>query len=79
MNMVMDSRSLAASQPGAVSLREDQLRLGLWMFLATVTMLFAAFTSAYIIAFTTSTPLTPRDLEYRHEAEWVHQPSVHDG
>ena len=30
-------------------LREDQLRLGLWMFLATVTMLFAAFTSAYIV------------------------------
>ncbi|OFV90356.1 MAG: hypothetical protein A3H95_03585 [Acidobacteria bacterium RIFCSPLOWO2_02_FULL_64_15] len=47
--MVMDSRSLAASQPGAVSLREDQLRLGLWMFLATVTMLFAAFVSAYIV------------------------------
>ena len=33
----------------AVALREDQLRLGLWMFLATVTMLFAAFTSAYIV------------------------------
>jgi cytochrome c oxidase subunit 3 len=32
-----------------VRLREDQLRLGLWMFLATVTMLFAAFTSAYIV------------------------------
>jgi cytochrome c oxidase subunit 3 len=31
------------------TLREDQLRLGLWMFLATVTMLFAAFTSAYIV------------------------------
>lgn len=30
-------------------LREDQLRLGLWMFLATVTMLFAAFTSAYVV------------------------------
>jgi len=29
--------------------REDQVRLGLWMFLATVTMLFAAFTSAYIV------------------------------
>jgi cytochrome c oxidase subunit 3 len=29
--------------------REDQLRLGLWMFLGTVTMLFAAFTSAYIV------------------------------
>jgi cytochrome c oxidase subunit III len=33
----------------AVALREDQLRLGLWMFLGTVTMLFAAFTSAYIV------------------------------
>jgi len=32
-----------------VRLREDQLRLGLWMFLATVTMLFAAFASAYIV------------------------------
>ena len=31
------------------TVREDQLRLGLWMFLATVTMLFAAFTSAYIV------------------------------
>jgi cytochrome c oxidase subunit 3 len=29
--------------------REDQIRLGLWMFLATVTMLFAAFASAYIV------------------------------
>ena len=29
--------------------REDQVRLGLWMFLATVTMLFAAFASAYIV------------------------------
>ncbi len=29
--------------------RGDQLRLGLWMFLATVTMLFAAFASAYIV------------------------------
>ena len=33
----------------AFALREDQLKLGLWMFLATVTMLFAAFTSAYIV------------------------------
>jgi cytochrome c oxidase subunit 3 len=32
-----------------IRLREDQLRLGLWMFLATVTMLFAAFTSAYVV------------------------------
>jgi cytochrome c oxidase subunit 3 len=29
--------------------REEARRLGLWMFLATVTMLFAAFTSAYIV------------------------------
>jgi len=33
----------------SATLREDQLKLGLWMFLATVTMLFAAFTSAYIV------------------------------
>jgi len=32
-----------------IALREDQVRLGLWMFLATVTMLFAAFTSAYVV------------------------------
>ncbi len=36
-------------QPSDPTLREDQLRLGLWMFLGTVTMLFAAFTSAYIV------------------------------
>jgi cytochrome c oxidase subunit 3 len=29
--------------------REDVVRFGLWIFLATVTMLFAAFTSAYIV------------------------------
>ena len=29
--------------------REDQLRLGLWMFLGSVTMLFAAFTSALVV------------------------------
>lgn len=29
--------------------RADQVRLGLWMFLGTVTMLFAAFASAYIV------------------------------
>ena len=29
--------------------RDDQVKLALWMFLATVTMLFAAFTSAYIV------------------------------
>ncbi len=34
---------------GGGALREQQVQLGLWMFLATVTMLFAAFTSAYVI------------------------------
>ena len=34
---------------GSATLREDQVRLGLWMFLGTVTMLFAAFTSAYVV------------------------------
>ena len=29
--------------------REQLLQLGVWMFLATVTMLFAAFTSAYLV------------------------------
>lgn len=29
--------------------REEAVRLGLWMFLATVAMLFAAFASAYIV------------------------------
>ena len=32
-----------------VGRREEVVRLGLWIFLATVTMLFAAFTSAYIV------------------------------
>jgi len=31
------------------TLRDDQMRLGLWMFLGTVTMLFSAFASAYIV------------------------------
>ena len=30
-------------------LRGNQVRLGLWMFLGTVTMLFAAFASAFIV------------------------------
>ena len=30
-------------------IREDLARLGLWMFLGTVTMLFAAFASAYLV------------------------------
>src|SRR4051812_746927 len=33
----------------ALDVREDQVKLGLWLFLGTVTMLFAAFTSAYIV------------------------------
>jgi cytochrome c oxidase subunit III len=32
-----------------VDRREETAQLGLWMFLATVTMLFAAFTSAYLV------------------------------
>jgi cytochrome c oxidase subunit 3 len=47
----MSARSivLRGFEPTDPTLRENQLRLGLWMFLATVTMLFAAFTSAYIV------------------------------
>ncbi len=44
--MLVDARVGGAS---ASTVRDDQIRLGLWMFLATVTMLFAAFTSAYIV------------------------------
>ena len=32
-----------------VARREETAQLGLWMFLATVAMLFAAFTSAYLV------------------------------
>jgi cytochrome c oxidase subunit 3 len=32
-----------------VGRREEVVRIGLWMFLATVTMLFAAFSSAYVV------------------------------
>ncbi len=43
--------------------REETLQLGLWMFLATVAMLFAAFTSAYVVRRSGSdwrtTPLPP--------------------
>lgn len=42
----MNTSMIALDTP---TLREDQLKLALWMFLATVTMLFAAFTSAYIV------------------------------
>jgi cytochrome c oxidase subunit 3 len=41
--------TIATATADEVALREDQRRLGLWMFLATVTMLFAAFTSAYVV------------------------------
>ena len=40
---------IAVDGAGDLQLRDDQVRLGLWMFLATVTMLFAAFISAYIV------------------------------
>lgn len=46
------SRDASVTYPAALAdlrLRDDQLRLGLWMFLATVTMLFAAFVSSYIV------------------------------
>jgi cytochrome c oxidase subunit 3 len=33
----------------AAARREETAQLGLWMFLATVAMLFAAFTSAYLV------------------------------
>jgi len=35
--------------PMAPELRDQVLRLGMWMFVGTVTMLFAAFSSAYIV------------------------------
>jgi len=50
--MTVDIESPASSASSAVesfALREDQLKLGLWLFLATVTMLFAAFASAYVV------------------------------
>ena len=40
---------IAVDDAADLQLRDDQLRLGLWMFLATVTMLFAAFISAYVV------------------------------
>ena len=42
----MSGNAIALDTP---TLRDDQLKLALWMFLATVTMLFAAFTSAYVV------------------------------
>ena len=35
--------------PSRGVLVQDSAQLGLWLFLATVTMLFAAFTSAYLV------------------------------
>ena len=43
------AETAVAQSSSAMTLHEDQVRLGLWMFLATVTMLFAAFTSAYVV------------------------------
>ena len=57
------SHDASAAYPAHLAdlrLREDQLRLGLWMFLATVTMLFAAFVSAYIVR--------RSSLDWRHVA-----------
>lgn len=50
----MQTASLPAGAHGATviderALRQHVLRLGMWMFLATVVMLFAAFSSAYIV------------------------------
>lgn len=36
-------------EPMSAELRDQVLRLGMWMFVGTVTMLFAAFSSAYIV------------------------------
>jgi cytochrome c oxidase subunit 3 len=45
----MTSATTATDTVADVAVREDQVTLGLWIFLGTVTMLFAAFTSAYIV------------------------------
>jgi cytochrome c oxidase subunit 3 len=58
--MIIDMKSSASSAVASVALREDQLKLGLWMFLATVTMLFAAFASAYVVR--------------RSGSDWLHVP-----
>lgn len=49
MTQTLVSQSHAPWPKTAAEQRDDVRRLGLWMFLATVTMLFAAFTSAYIV------------------------------
>lgn len=43
------SAEATAYEPVSAELRDQVLRLGMWMFLGTVTMLFAAFSSAYIV------------------------------
>lgn len=48
-NVIAFDTSRAGWVDDEIGRREDLVRLGLWMFLATVTMLFAAFTSAYIV------------------------------
>lgn len=46
----MSSRTAPATmEPMSPAMRDHLLRLGMWMFVATVTMLFAAFSSAYIV------------------------------
>lgn len=40
---------MEATWHGEAARREETVRLGLWMFLATVAMLFAAFGSAYLV------------------------------
>src|SRR5262249_13915384 len=44
-----DGMTGALTAAASSTLRDDQRQLGLWMFLGTVTMLFAAFASAYIV------------------------------
>jgi len=46
--MPIAAAHIAATHPDADE-RGDLVRLGLWIFLGTVTMLFAAFTSAYVV------------------------------
>jgi len=48
-NVIAFDTARAGWADDEVGRREDLVRLGLWIFLATVTMLFAAFTSAYIV------------------------------
>lgn len=41
--------AVPGSAPDQAALRDHLLRMGVWMFLATVTMLFAALSSAYVV------------------------------